>query len=66
MDKKKFKKVVKWKDVKLDGKLTFIFGLIMIIPIVNILFALALISFALKKREVHWEEILKSGGRSNG
>ncbi len=53
----RFKKVIKWGRLNLNGKVSFVFGFLMFIPILNIILGLTLISLAWDKREIYWEKI---------
>ena len=53
----RFKKVIKWGILNLNGKVSFVFGFLMFIPILNIILGLTLISLAWDKREIYWEKI---------
>ena len=54
-----FEKVVVWKRLDLNGKNSFIIGFILLIPIINFIPALALISMAWDGRKVFWRKVGK-------
>ncbi len=57
--KKKFRRVIKWGkwNPKLNGKELIIWGLLMMIPGINILSGFMFILAGVSHREVYWEEV---------
>lgn len=57
MRREGYEKIVRWGRISLDGKVSFWYGLIMMIPIINIIFASILMSIAWDNRSVSWKKI---------